>query len=113
MNEGADSREDGQLADRNSDSGAPLDSSLHSDAGSQDSVRPVATSVKQFILDMLGSSNNVSMTRVMSVMILTNVMAVWTATCLKKWEIVDIPWGVVTMAAIVITGKAVQKFAER
>jgi len=26
---------------------------------------------------------------------------------------VDIPWGVVTMAAIVITGKAVQKFAER
>lgn len=113
MNEGIDSGADRQFPAGSPDCGQVLGDTLDSHNYVKNANRSVANSIKGFIIEMLSKSDSVSMTRVMSVLILTNIMLVWTLTCFKKWEIVDIPWGVVTVVGIVVTGKAVQRFAER
>lgn len=50
--------------------------------------------------------------RLMSLLIVIDVMAIWSFACLIDKEINDIPWGVVSIVAIAFGAKAAQKFAE-
>uniref|UniRef100_A0A7V3JAH1 Uncharacterized protein n=1 Tax=candidate division CPR3 bacterium TaxID=2268181 RepID=A0A7V3JAH1_UNCC3 len=68
--------------------------------------------MKSFLREMLSESVRVSLMRVVSLIVVFNVMLVWTIVCIYKREVVDMPWGVVSIVAVVVTGKAVQKFGE-
>jgi hypothetical protein len=65
-----------------------------------------------FFKKMFSQEGSVSLMRVLTFLVVIDIMSVWTAACLKDWKVDDLPWGIVTIFGIMITGKAVQKFAE-
>jgi hypothetical protein len=71
--------------------------------------------MKETIKEIIGKlfGHGISMTRLLSFLVIVDIMAVWTFECLKTWKIADIPNGVVAIFGLMITGKAVQKFAEK
>jgi len=61
---------------------------------------------------LFSETGEMSMTRVIAFFVTLVIMGTWMITCLSKMNFEDIPWGVVSVLAIVITGKTVQRFAE-
>ena len=68
--------------------------------------------IKNFFKDMFSDSNSVSLTRILTFLVVTDIMTVWTIECIKNFKMQDIPWGPVSVIGLMITGKVVQKFAE-
>lgn len=77
------------------------------------------SSFMQFIIDMHSAENQTSWTRWMGTLIISNVMAVWTANCvfdsgLKiNFTFEDMPTGLVTVIGIVLVGKVGQSAVEK
>jgi uncharacterized membrane-anchored protein YitT (DUF2179 family) len=75
--------------------------------------------IMQFILDMhSGSKTDVSWIRVMGTLVILDVLFVWTLSCFfsghkMTFSMEDIPWGVVTIVGIMVTGKVGNFVAER
>lgn len=65
-----------------------------------------------FLKSLISAGSSASSMRVIAIGVVLNIMIVWTLVCVKNLNIVDIPWGVLGMAGLVLTGKVVQKFAE-
>jgi len=68
--------------------------------------------MKQFLINLMSSDNAISTTRFLSLAVVLNVLIIWSAVCIKKMEIADIPWGVIALIGLALTGKVVQKFTE-
>ena len=69
--------------------------------------------LKIYLAKMFSDSPEVSMTRVLLFLTVIDTLIVWNLDCLKYWKMQDIPWGAVSLVAVLMGGKAVQKFAER
>jgi hypothetical protein len=69
--------------------------------------------MKEYLKKMFSDSPDVSLTRVLTFLVVMDVMITWTFNCIGNGEIKDIPWNVVTLVAIMITGKAAQAVSER
>jgi len=54
----------------------------------------------------------ISLMRVLTAVVVLDIMGVWTIDCIKSWKMQDIPSGVVGVFIAIIGGKAVQRFAE-
>lgn len=67
--------------------------------------------VSSFVNSMMGTGG-ISLMRVLTFLVVGDIMTVWTLTCLKDLEITDIPWGAVSVIGVMVTGKAMQRFAE-
>jgi hypothetical protein len=74
--------------------------------------------IKSFTNKLFGGVH-VSMMRVLAFLVVIDIMAVWTATCVKDMivntadmSLNDIPWGVVSVISIMIIGKVTQRFGE-
>jgi hypothetical protein len=72
------------------------------------------------IISKLFGVGRISMMRVLTFLVVVDIMAVWTATCIKDMivdttdmSLNDFPWGVVSVIGLMVTGKAVQRFAEK
>jgi len=65
-----------------------------------------------FFNRMVTAGSGTSSMRVIAIFVIVNIMIVWSLVCIKKLDIVDIPWGVLGMAGLVITGKVAQRFTE-
>jgi len=68
--------------------------------------------IGKFFSDMLSSSDNVSLTRVLTFFVVCDIMIVWTIECIKNFKMVDIPWGPVSIIGLMVSGKVIQRFAE-
>jgi len=64
------------------------------------------------LMKLFGSNSEVSMMRVMSFGIVSNIMIVWTVACWKEGAIVAIGWDNASLLMTAMLGKAVQRFAE-
>jgi hypothetical protein len=70
--------------------------------------------MKNFFLQMLDARDpSVSSSRFLSLMTVLVILYTWMWVSLYTQTVHDIPIGVYTLAAVVVTGKAVEKFAER
>jgi hypothetical protein len=70
--------------------------------------------MKDFFLQMLDARDpSVSSSRFLSLMTVLVILYTWMWVSLYTQTVHDIPIGVYTLAAVVVTGKAVEKFAER
>lgn len=70
--------------------------------------------MKEFFLKMLDTRDpSVSSSRFLSVMTVMIILYGWLWVSLYTQTVWDIPTGVYTLAGIIVTGKAVEKFAER
>jgi hypothetical protein len=70
--------------------------------------------MKEFFLQMLDTRDpSVSSTRFLSLMTVLTILYTWMWVSIYTQMVHDIPVGVYTLAAVVVTGKAVEKFAER
>jgi len=68
--------------------------------------------IKGFANKLFGVGH-VSMMRVLTFFVVVDIMVVWTISCIKSgFTIQDFPVGVVGIFLSVVTGKAVQRFAE-
>lgn len=71
-----------------------------------------------FIIDMHSAESQTSWTRWMGTFIMTNIMLVWTASCIfgAGWQIAftleDMPYGLVAIITAVILGKVSQSYVE-
>ena len=69
---------------------------------------------KEFLLKRLISvTSTESSMRFIALLVIINVMAVWSAVCLKNLNIADIPEGVLWLVGIVTLGKVSQRAFER
>jgi hypothetical protein len=66
----------------------------------------------RFLNKLITAGSGTSSMRAIAIFVILNIMIVWTWVCIKDLEIADIPWGVLGMAGLVLTGKVVQRFAE-
>jgi len=77
------------------------------------------SSIIKWIIDMHGSETGTSWTRWTGTIILSNIMLVWTASCVfdSGWKInftlEDMPTGLVAVITAVIVGKVGQSYIER
>ena len=70
--------------------------------------------MKDFFLKMLDTRDpSISSSRFLSVLTVMIILYTWALVSIWTRTIWDIPAGVYTLAGIVVTGKAVEKFAER
>jgi branched-subunit amino acid transport protein AzlD len=65
-----------------------------------------------FLNKLVTAGSGTSSMRAIAIVVVFNVMVVWTCVCFKDLKIADIPWGVLSLVALVLTGKVVQRFAE-
>lgn len=66
--------------------------------------------IKNFLLNMLSNSDCISLMRIVTIITVISILCVWISICIYKKDLVDFPWGVVTVFSIVVTGKIIQKF---
>jgi len=77
------------------------------------------SSFLQFIMDMHGDEKNISWMRWMGTLLVSNIMFVWTLSCIfdAGWEInftlEDLPWGLVAVITTAIGGKVLQSIGEK
>jgi hypothetical protein len=73
----------------------------------------------QFILDMHSGESNVSWMRWMGTVSVTNIMLVWTASCIfdANWKVnftlEDMPLGLVAIVTTMVAGKVGQALVDR
>ena len=65
-----------------------------------------------FFENLVTAGSGTSSMRVIAITVVVNIMVVWSIVCLFKKDIVDIPFGVLSVLGLVVTGKVVQRFAE-
>ena len=65
-----------------------------------------------FLKSLITAGSGTSSMRMIAIVVIANIMVVWSWVCIKDLEMADIPWGVVSLAALVITGKVAQRFGE-
>ena len=65
-----------------------------------------------FFEKLITAGSGTSSMRVIAITVVVNIMVVWSIVCLFKKDIVDIPFGVLSVLGLVVTGKVVQRFAE-
>lgn len=70
------------------------------------------SSIFEYLKKMLSDSREVSLVRVLTLFVVLDVIFVWNINCIKTATMQDIPWGAVSIVAIMITGKAAQRFSE-
>ena len=68
--------------------------------------------MNKFLHKLITAGSGTSSMRAIAIFVVLNVMIVWSLVCIKKLDIVDIPFGVVSMVALVITGKVIQRMSE-
>lgn len=72
-----------------------------------------------FIIDMHSAESKTSWTRWMGTFIVSNIMLIWTASCIFNtgWQInftlEDMPYGLVAIITAVLIGKVSQSYVER
>jgi hypothetical protein len=64
------------------------------------------------ILTRIFGVGDISLTRILSAVVVTDIMSVWTFNCIKSGTISDIPWGTVAIFSTAFTCKVIQRFAE-
>jgi hypothetical protein len=64
------------------------------------------------LLKNIFSSGGVSLMRILTAIVVLDIMSVWTIDCIKSWKIQDIPTGVVGVFIAMVGSKALQVFAE-
>jgi len=69
--------------------------------------------MKEWIKKAFSNSGDVSIMRIVTILIVFNIMAVWTITCLSQGEMVDMAAGNVSVLGIAILGKGLQSFGEK
>lgn len=69
--------------------------------------------MKEYLKQALSSDQSVSLMRILVTFVVVDIMIVWNISCVKAMNLNDIPWGVVSVLGMVITGKAVQRFGEK
>lgn len=68
--------------------------------------------MKKFLKFLISSSGQVSCMRLLALVVIADIMTVWTVLCFIKVQMVTMPWDVVSILGIMITGKTISKFAE-
>lgn len=68
--------------------------------------------MKDYIKKMFSDDPSVSLVRIMTFFVVLDVMFTWNINCIGTKTMLDIPWGVVSILAIMITGKVAQRFSQ-
>lgn len=69
--------------------------------------------MKEWLRKAFSNSGDVSIMRIVTILIVVNIMAVWTYTCISTGKMVDMAAGNVSVLGIAILGKGLQSFGER
>ncbi|MEN6375341.1 MAG: hypothetical protein ABFD75_11265 [Smithella sp.] len=64
------------------------------------------------VLARIFGVGDISLMRILSALVVANVMIVWTIMSFKAGKIEDVPWGTVAVFSTAFLCKAVQRFAE-
>lgn len=74
---------------------------------------PESVTTYPFLSSLVHAGSSNSSMRFIAITVIINIMVVWSIVCIRKLDLVDIPWGVIAIATLVVTGKVLQKtFAE-
>ena len=65
------------------------------------------------LFKVIFSSGGLSLMRILTAVVVLDIMTVWTIDCIKNMEIQDMPSGVVGIFVAMVGSKALQVFAEQ
>ena len=73
---------------------------------------------ESYLRSIFSNSDQASWMRIMATIVILDILAVWTLSCLfgpgwtLEFSFEDFPWGVVSIVAIMITGKVTQSLGQ-
>ena len=68
--------------------------------------------MRQYLKNLISNVDSASMMRFLTLFTVVDILFTWNVVCFSHLMFVDIPWGVVAVLTAMVTGKAIQKFAE-